>query len=121
MCLLTSRRLDVFIRDREGAQWLVDRLEPGGIVGEMALITGQQRTATVRATEPSSLLQLLKTDFEALAADKADIIIRPAVAEFNYLDFRPAHAIAQAGYRAAMEQMDHILAAYQEGGFRREG
>lgn len=55
--------------DRPGAtSALVDEIGPGGVVGEMALLTGQPRTATARATETCDLARLRRVDFERLAA-----------------------------------------------------
>ena len=44
-----------------------------------------------RPVEVSGICQM------ALVGYKADIVVRPAVAQWNYLDFRPTRAIAEAG------------------------
>jgi CRP-like cAMP-binding protein len=43
-------------------------LGPGEVVGEMALVTGQARTATVLATSDAELLRIAKNDFDRLLA-----------------------------------------------------
>lgn len=43
-------------------------LGPGEVVGEMALVTGGPRTATVRALSDASLLRIRKADFDRLVA-----------------------------------------------------
>ena len=49
----------------DGARTL-DTLGPGGFFGEIALLDGRRRTATVRATEPTRLLVLAHREFHAL-------------------------------------------------------
>jgi predicted acylesterase/phospholipase RssA len=53
----------------------------------------------------------------ATVSDKADKIIHPNVAQFNYLDFRPAPDIAEAGYQATIEVMDDLLVQFKAAGF----
>jgi voltage-gated potassium channel len=49
------------------------RLGPGAFFGEIALITGGSRTATVTATQPTRLLALELADFRALAASRPEL------------------------------------------------
>lgn len=50
------------------------RLGPGSFVGEMALITGAPRSATVRAMRKSLLLELDIADFREIAARRPELI-----------------------------------------------
>jgi predicted acylesterase/phospholipase RssA/CRP-like cAMP-binding protein len=68
MYLLVVGRLSVILRHDDGGETLLDELEPGAVVGEMALLTGQARSATVRALEDAELLGCTKAKFEKLAA-----------------------------------------------------
>jgi subfamily B ATP-binding cassette protein HlyB/CyaB len=45
---------------------IVNRLYPGDFFGELALLTGEPRKATIRAAEPVSAFRLSKTDFDEL-------------------------------------------------------
>ena len=45
---------------------LVNRLGPGDFLGEISLVTGQKRTATVTTTKPSRLLVVSAPDFRRL-------------------------------------------------------
>ena len=45
---------------------VVNRLRAGDFLGEIALVTGQKRTATVTTTEPSQLLVLTAPAFRTL-------------------------------------------------------
>ncbi len=47
----------------------VNRLGAGDFLGEIALVTGRPRTATVTTTEPSRLLVLSARDFRTLMRD----------------------------------------------------
>ena len=48
---------------------LVNRLNAGDFLGEIALITGRKRTATVTTSEPTRLLVLTARDFGTLLRD----------------------------------------------------
>jgi CRP-like cAMP-binding protein len=48
---------------------VVNRLRAGDFLGEIALVTGQKRTATVTTTEPSRLLVLTASAFRSLLRD----------------------------------------------------
>jgi CRP-like cAMP-binding protein len=48
---------------------VVNRLRAGDFFGEIALVTGQKRTATVTTTEPSRLLVLTAPAFRSLLRD----------------------------------------------------
>ncbi len=64
MCLLERGELAVAV---DGA--VVDRLGPGSVVGEMALLTAPERSATVTAAGDGALLwRLVRSDFEHLVA-----------------------------------------------------
>lgn len=49
-------------------------LGPGGFFGELALITGEARTATVVTVKPTTLLVLDVADFRAVAASRPDVM-----------------------------------------------
>ncbi|HEY8030445.1 MAG TPA: cyclic nucleotide-binding domain-containing protein [Gaiellaceae bacterium] len=48
---------------------IVNRLAAGDFLGEIALVTGRKRTATVTTTEPSRLLVLTARSFRTLLSD----------------------------------------------------
>lgn len=56
---------------RDGSS--IRSLGPGGFFGEIALITGGPRTATVTATSPSTLLVLTERAFWSLAEEMPSI------------------------------------------------
>lgn len=65
--LILRGRLGVRAEHANGTSTLVDEVGPGSLVGEMALLTGQPRTATVFAVEDSDLARVSREDFERLA------------------------------------------------------
>ena len=59
--------------ERDGAS--IATVEPGAVIGEMALLGGRFRTATVRATTPMRVLVLQPAEFRALLG------VSPSIAE----------------------------------------
>ncbi len=66
--VLVHGRLQVTVRQPDGTQIEVDELHAPAIVGELALITGQPRSATITALEPSSLVGLSRAAWDRLGA-----------------------------------------------------
>ena len=67
---------------------LVNRLGPGEHLGEIALLTGSPRTATVSAVRPSRLLVLAAEDFHKLIESNATVLAHIARALSRQLDAR---------------------------------
>lgn len=53
--------------DREAKPVVVDRLGPGAVIGEMALLAGNRRTATVVARSGADVARLTRAEFDRLA------------------------------------------------------
>jgi cAMP-dependent protein kinase regulator len=73
--LLCSGRAEVLRQDGDATRCLAI-LGPGTLFGEHALLTGQARTATVRALEPCALLVLHRPDLLAALAADPDVGVR---------------------------------------------
>lgn len=58
LLVVASGRVRVYVRNDVGHQVQVRVLEPGDFFGEISILTGQARTATVTAAEPCELLEL---------------------------------------------------------------
>lgn len=67
MYVVESGLLDVRVAAADGSPQVIDRLDAGAAVGEMALLTGQPRTADVVASVDSRLVRLTKAGFDRLA------------------------------------------------------
>jgi predicted acylesterase/phospholipase RssA/CRP-like cAMP-binding protein len=63
MFVVVHGSLEAVVVDRNGRARLVDVLGPGSSVGEMALLTDEPRSATVRALRDSELVRIAKVDF----------------------------------------------------------
>lgn len=76
--LVQTGRLEVVRGERQDGSVFDDEIEvlrvlgPGATVGELALITGDPRSASVRASRDSSLLRLSFEDFRALMTTVPD-------------------------------------------------
>lgn len=68
MYIVESGLLEVRTRDAAGETQVLDRLDAGTAVGEMALLTGQPRTADVVAVVDSRLLRIARAGFDRLAS-----------------------------------------------------
>jgi CRP-like cAMP-binding protein/uncharacterized membrane protein len=67
MFVVVSGRLGVFKRNADGKLELIDQVEAGAIIGEMALLSNQPRHATVVALRDTELVRFSKYLFEELA------------------------------------------------------
>ena len=61
--------------ESDGEIFQMARIRPGDVVGEMAVLTGEPRTAHVDALTPLKVWELLSDDFERVAAQYPDIRI----------------------------------------------
>ncbi len=61
------------VREDNGTQKVIARLQPGEFFGEMALLNQKTRGATIRCIKPTDVLTLKKGDFTALVANLPDM------------------------------------------------
>lgn len=85
--------LEVRLAQDGDADAVVATIGGGQLVGEMALITGDQRTATVRALSPTEVLELQFSALQPLIQARPDLA--DSLAE--YADARHAAAAAELG------------------------
>ena len=76
--LVAEGRLRALFVRQDGAEVPLADVGPGDFVGELGLLTGGARTATVVAVEPTQLLRAGRTDFERLAESDPALIARMA-------------------------------------------
>ena len=65
--VVVSGALGVFVKGADGRTELVTQLSAGAAVGEMSLLTGEKRSATLTAIRDTELLRLPKDAFEKLS------------------------------------------------------
>ena len=68
MFVVADGRLQVRSRTPVGEEVVLAELEAGAIVGEMSIIGGGERSASVEALEEANLFRLARDSFEALRA-----------------------------------------------------
>ena len=61
------------IDDSDGGEVVVGRLGAGQIAGEITVVAGGKRTATLRATETTEVMTIERSEFEAWLAEHAEI------------------------------------------------
>ena len=64
--LIGEGEVEVRLRREDGRDWLADTMGRGEIVGEMALITGGPRTATVRSVGETAIYEIGRQQYEPL-------------------------------------------------------
>lgn len=62
--LIESGRVEIFMKDEKGRTVKIAEAGPGAIVGEMALLTGAQRSASIRTLQDSVLITISAKDIE---------------------------------------------------------
>ncbi|MEB2284830.1 MAG: hypothetical protein B6D46_13000 [Polyangiaceae bacterium UTPRO1] len=73
--LVDSGRVIVTVANERGEHVTLDTLGPGGFFGEISLLDGGPRTASVRAAEPSEVYVLERDDFHAFLRQRPDVAI----------------------------------------------
>jgi small-conductance mechanosensitive channel/CRP-like cAMP-binding protein len=93
--LLAEGVLEVRIARPDGQEFVADRLYPGAVFGEMSLLTGQPRSASVLAATDVAVFELRKADLDPV------LRARPALLEGLTAIMAERQARNLAGPRAA--------------------
>ena len=64
--LIGEGTVEVRLRNDDGTDWLVETMERGEVVGEMALLTGELRAATVRSVDECVVYEIDRQHYEPL-------------------------------------------------------
>jgi NTE family protein len=65
--IVVSGALGVYIRVESGGERFLGRIGPGETVGEMGIISGEPRSATVRALRDAEVLAIAKVEWDSFA------------------------------------------------------
>lgn len=76
MYVLARGALVVSLTGPDGQERRIDVLDSGESVGEIALLTGQQRSATVRSLVDSDLIRLSKTGLDHISEKYPDLAVK---------------------------------------------
>lgn len=63
--IIVSGKAKVYVSDEDGKELVLDSLGPGEFFGELALIDGAPRSATVMTTDKATLLKINQKDFSS--------------------------------------------------------
>jgi len=94
--LITEGQVEVVLEGRDGHQHVVSHLAAGDIFGEMGLMTGEPRRATIVATTDTVCYRLDKSSFEKV------LLARPNLAE----DLSRVMADRRLGLEMVRHEMD---------------
>lgn len=64
--LVAEGEVEVRLRQDDGTDWSVENMGPGEVVGEMALLTGARRAATVRSVEEAVIYEIGRHAYEPI-------------------------------------------------------
>src|SRR5262245_26557934 len=99
--VVASGALGVFVVAANGGSTLrVGTLTSGDLFGEMALFTGEPRSATIRADSPSTILQLPRERFLALVVREPTISLTIAATLSQRLRSANEARVEHAGFMA---------------------
>jgi predicted acylesterase/phospholipase RssA/CRP-like cAMP-binding protein len=76
MYAVISGRLRAYITEEDGTITPIGEIAGGESVGEMAMITGEPRSANVQATRDTELIQFTREGFERLVARRPDTMMK---------------------------------------------
>ena len=71
---LKSGEVEVSTIDPQGHPLSLARLQEGDFFGEISLVTGRPRNASVRVLQPAELVRLAKTDFDQVIDHHPDVL-----------------------------------------------
>ncbi|AKT40884.1 patatin-like phospholipase family protein [Chondromyces crocatus] len=104
--LLISGRLSVVTTTEHGIERMVGHVYPGEPVGEMALLSDERRSATVRALRDSVLLRLDQSDFRQLIPQHP-----AALLALNRLLIERLHDLLQGRRSKVLERVIAVVPA----------
>lgn len=73
--LVSSGRVAITVPNDKGEHITLDTLGPGGIFGEISLLDGGPRTATIRAIDDTEVFSLSRADFHGFIRRRPDVAI----------------------------------------------
>ena len=74
MFVILSGRVEVTVRDQDGPEVRLAELTAGDFFGEMSLMTGAPRVATVTATEETRVMEVSKDSFRHVLEARPELV-----------------------------------------------
>jgi CRP-like cAMP-binding protein len=72
--VIADGAVEVMLRRRDGRDWPIDTLTIGAVIGEMSLLTGEPRAATVRAIESVTVYEIGRRQYEPLLRSRPQLL-----------------------------------------------
>ncbi|WP_022852066.1 cyclic nucleotide-binding domain-containing protein [Limisalsivibrio acetivorans] len=76
MYILVKGKLSIYKKDSTDIEKLITRISAGKTVGEMALLDGQPRSATAKASTLSTLMRLSGGNFRVIISDRPKLGVK---------------------------------------------
>ena len=90
MMIVVSGRMKITTTSMDGSEMIINTILPGEVVGEIALLDGQERTADAVTAEETEALVIRRDDFALLLKDSAelclsviDLLVRQAAPDYR--------------------------------------
>ncbi len=109
-----SGRLQAYVTDSAGQRQVIGEIIRGETVGEMAIFTGDPRSATIVALRDSVLVKLSQTAFEQVIAAYPAVSMNVTKLIINRL--RTSQVIRHSGPRSAKKPVNICVLALHENG-----
>jgi CRP-like cAMP-binding protein len=87
-------RLEVFVRQLDGVDKLVDVKKRGDVIGEVSLLTDAPRTATVRAADGAVVYEIGLKQYETIVKARPAVVDELATIMEEHL--RTSHEVSEA-------------------------
>ena len=71
--IIKTGQVEVFTLDVKGAPMTLAQLREGDFFGEISLLTGRPRSASIKVLQPAELLRLAKNDFDQIIENHPEI------------------------------------------------
>ena len=71
--LIENGTVEVHTTDPAGRRVVLAELGPGDFFGEVAVLTGRPRTATILAKEPVTVIEITREDLERVVRDHPEV------------------------------------------------
>jgi CRP-like cAMP-binding protein len=72
--VLAEGTLEVTVRREDGRDWPLGTVGPGAVIGEMSLLTGAPRSATVRAVDGATVYEIARQQYEPLLRSRPSLL-----------------------------------------------
>ncbi len=120
--LIVEGVVGVYVRADDGKSKEVARLGAGNFFGEMALLTGEDRTATVIALVDTYLFELTKADIKPLIAEQPEVseLVSKVLAYRQQMTEKHKHVehdeveTKEAAYKRFLNKIEHFFGVKEE-------